>query len=193
MKELFDIENIRERVMSDSAKVCGITSIKKGEGKTYIASLLQESMLKIGDKTLLISADGNWEANKSHYVEEVVFCVKDFKDFQSHEIDSEKVRVIAFHNIPNFDKFVYSREYEIFLEECKEKYDHILVDMAALSEQSVSKKMCELCDDTMIVVSKDAENGLTVRKEVEQLRSIGARIKGIILNEHSFKRTILKM
>ena len=29
MKELFDIENIRERVMSDSAKVCGITSIKK--------------------------------------------------------------------------------------------------------------------------------------------------------------------
>ena len=33
MKELFDIENIRERVMSDYAKVCGITSIKKGEGK----------------------------------------------------------------------------------------------------------------------------------------------------------------
>lgn len=193
MKELFDIENIRERVMSDSAKVCGITSIKKGEGKTYIASSLQKSMLQIGDRTLLISADGNWETNKGHYVEEMFFCVEDFKDFQSQEIDSEKVRVIAFHNFSNFDKFVYSREYEIFLEECKEKYDHILVDMAALSEQSVSKKMCELCDDTMIVVSKDAENGLSVRKEVEQLRSVGARIKGIILNEYSFKRTIFKM
>lgn len=193
MKELFDIENIRERVMSDSAKVCGITSIKKGEGKTYIASSLQESMLRIGDKTLLISADGNWETNKGRYAEEMFFCVEDFKDFQSQEIDSEKVRVIAFHNFSSFDKFVYSREYEIFLEECKEKYDHILVDMAALSEQSVSKKMCELCDDTMIVVSKDAENGLSVRKEVEQLRSVGARIKGIILNEYSFKRTIFKM
>ena len=152
MKELFDIENIRERVMSDSAKVCGITSIKKGEGKTYISSLLQESMLQIGDKTLLISADGNWETNKSRYAEETIFCVKDLNDFQAQEIDSEKVRVIAFHNFSNFDKFVYSREYELFLEECKEKYDHILVDMAALSEQSVSKKMCELCDDTMIVV-----------------------------------------
>lgn len=193
MKELFDIENIRERLMSDSAKVCGITSIKKGEGKTYIASSLQKSMLQIGDRTLLISADGNWETNKGHYAEEMFFCVEDFKDFQSQEIDSEKVRVIAFHNFSNFDKFVYSREYEIFLEECKEKYDHILVDMAALSEQSVSKKMCELCDDTMIVVSKDAENGLSVRKEVEQLRSVGARIKGIILNEYSFKRTIFKM
>ena len=193
MKELFDIENIRERVMSDSAKVCGITSIKKGEGKTYISSLLQESMLQIGDKTLLISADGNWETNRSRYAEETVFCVKDLNDFQSQEIDSEKVRVIAFHNFSNFDKFVYSREYELFLEECKEKYDHILVDMAALSEQSVSKKMCELCDDTMIVVSKDVENGLEVRKEVEQLRSVGAKIKGIILNKHSFKRTIFKM
>lgn len=193
MKELFDIENIRERVMSDSAKVCGITSIKKGEGKTYISSLLQESMLQIGDKTLLISADGNWETNKSRYAEETIFCVKDLNDFQAQEIDSEKVRVIAFHNFSNFDKFVYSREYELFLEECKEKYDHILVDMAALSEQSVSKKMCELCDDTMIVVSKDVENGLEVRKEVEQLRSVGAKIKGIILNEHSFKRTIFKM
>ena len=193
MKELFDIENIRERVMSDSAKVCGITSIKKGEGKTYISSLLQESMLQIGDKTLLISADGNWETNKSRYAEETIFCVKDLNDFQAQEIDSEKVRVIAFHNFSNFDKFVYSREYELFLEECKEKYDHILVDMAALSEQSVSKKMCELCDDTMIVVSKDAENGLNVRKEVEQLRSVGAKIKGIILNKHSFKRTIFKM
>ncbi len=193
MKELFDIENIRERVMSDSAKVCGITSIKKGEGKTYISSLLQESMLQIGDKTLLISADGNWETNKSRYAEETIFCVKDLNDFQAQEIDSEKVRVIAFHNFSNFDKFVYSREYELFLEECKEKYDHILVDMAALSEQSVSKKMCELCDDTMIVVSKDVENGLEVRKEVEQLRSVGAKIKGIILNKHSFKRTIFKM
>ncbi len=193
MKELFDIENIRERVMSDSAKVCGITSMRKGEGKTYISSLLQESMVQIGDKTLLISADGNWETNRSRYAEETVFCVKDLNDFQSQEIDSEKVRVIAFHNFSNFDKFVYSREYELFLEECKEKYDHILVDMAALSEQSVSKKMCELCDDTMIVVSKDAENGLNVRKEVEQLRSVGAKIKGIILNEHSFKRTIFKM
>lgn len=193
MKELFDIENIRERVMSDSAKVCGITSMRKGEGKTYISSLLQKSMVQIGDKTLLISADGNWETNRSRYAEETVFCVKDLNDFQSQEIDSEKVRVIAFHNFSNFDKFVYSREYELFLEECKEKYDHILVDMAALSEQSVSKKMCELCDDTMIVVSKDAENGLNVRKEVEQLRSVGAKIKGIILNEHSFKRTIFKM
>ena len=193
MKELFDIENIRERVMSDSAKVCGITSIKKGEGKTYISSLLQESMLQIGDKTLLISADGNWETNKSRYAEETIFCVKDLNDFQAQEIDSEKVRVIAFHNFSNFDKFVYSREYELFLEECKEKYDHILVDMAALSEQSVSKKMCELCDDTMIVVSKDVENGLEVRKEVEQLRSVGAKIKGIILNKHSFKRTFFKM
>lgn len=193
MKELFDIENIRERVMSDSAKVCGITSMRKGEGKTYISSLLQESMVQIGDKTLLISADGNWETNRSRYAEETVFCVKDLNDFQSQEIDSEKVRVIAFHNFSNFDKFVYSREYELFLEECKEKYDHILVDMAALSEQSVSKKMCELCDDTMIVVSKDVENGLEVRKEVEQLRSVGAKIKGIILNKHSFKRTIFKM
>ena len=119
--------------------------------------------------------------------------MKDLNDFQAQEIDSEKVRVIAFHNFSNFDKFVYSREYELFLEECKEKYDHILVDMAALSEQSVSKKMCELCDDTMIVVSKDVENGLEVRKEVEQLRSVGAKIKGIILNKHSFKRTIFKM
>ena len=193
MKELFDIENIRERVMSDSAKVCGITSIKKGEGKTYISSLLQESMIQIGDKTLLIRMDGNWETNKNRYADGTVFCVEDVSDFQPHEIDSEKVRVIAFHNFSNFDKFIYSREYGIFLEECKGKYDHILIDMAALSEQSVSKKICELCDDTMIVVSKDAENGVNVRKEIEQLRSVGAKIKGIILNEHSFKRTIFKM
>ena len=41
----------------------------------------------------------------------------------------------------------------------------LLIDMAALSEQSVSKKICELCDDTMIVVSKDAENGVNVEKK----------------------------
>ena len=38
-------------------------------------------MIQIGDKTLLISMDGNWETNKNRYADGTVFCVEDVSDF----------------------------------------------------------------------------------------------------------------
>lgn len=167
-KGTVDIENLRERVMLSKDTVWGIMSFKKGVGKTYISEQLVGSLLKAGKKVLVIS-------------------------FEKDSIKGAEELATELEKQGCLEKIVYSDKIQKLVEQYKQEYDYIVMDMMSLEESSIAKRISSLCENNFIVVSKDIENGKEMGEKVQQLKSLNINLAGIVLNEYHEKKMLLRM
>lgn len=162
-KETVDIENMRERVMLSKDTVWGILSLKKGVGKTYISERLVESLSRSGKKVIYIS-------------------------FTKDGVNEPKELVTELDKQGCLEKVVYSETFQQMIEQYKQEYNYIIIDMMSLEENSIAKRISFLCDNNFVVVSKDVEHGEEVGKAIQQLKNLDINLAGIVLNEYHEKK-----
>lgn len=105
----------------------------------------------------------------------------------------ENQKMVVLRDSATRDKIVYDESFEKLVGIYKKTYDYVIVDMPALNENSVSKKLCTLCDENIIIVSKDSEEGPKVGKVINQLQKLDVKIAGIVINEYKTKKSLIRI
>ena len=100
---------------------------------------------------------------------------------------------ICMKDSAQIETFVFQGKMDRILEICKLQYDYILLDVKAIANSGFSKKVCKTCDENLIIVSQDVEEGPELGRAIHQLQEIGVKVSGVVMNEYHAKKVILKM
>lgn len=180
-KCMIDIEKIREEILLSDKKIWGITSLSKKVGKTFISELLVEKISEIGKNVLYITIG---EEDNSKLDKAIQFVEKG-------EIIPEKYWCIK--NVESTAAIIFDDKFEKLLSLYKKVYDYIIIDMPSFEESIFSKKLCKVCDENIVVVSKNNEDGFKSGEKIRHLQQMGISIAGIVLNEYSNKKAIFRI
>lgn len=184
--DMLDIEKIREMILLSSEKVWGITSLKKGVGKSYISKLLADALNEIGKNVLRISVGEDIAEGDCYILKDIDEAIEVF--------DKEKQKKqICINDLKKSGIVVFDNKFEQLLDVCKKNYDYIIVDTKAVEETGYAKVICKMCDENIVILLKDAEDGVTSGKGIRQLQKLGIKIFGAILNEYYTKKPMLRV
>ena len=169
-----------------------ITSSTMGEGKSTIVGNLACSLAKTGAKVLVI--DGDLRRPRQH----TLFSLKNtagLRNLLSEPSDEEAVLNLVQHHDesgvyliaagkepPNPAELLGSERLGHLLELLEKKFNYILVDSPALAACTDAVLLSLVTDGALLVVHGGQSPREVVRYSYEQLRSVGSRILGVVLN-----------
>lgn len=177
------ISDLREYVLLSGAKVWGITGISKHLSKTKIAQDLFEKLRAVGKNVLYLAIEQCDE--KANMVGAV-----DLND--ALEKDLSNVQKIYLSDWSQVEQVVYSNEFENKLQVLGNQYDCVIVDVVALDENSISKKVCSMCDENLLVVADGEINGEYAANCVQQLSKLNVELAGIVLSKLDIRKRIVR-
>ena len=199
VKEAFGL--LRTNILYASAggektPVYGVVSAGESSGKSVIVSNLALAFAKSGKKTLLIDADMRCPVlhkifgyEKNHKgLSEYISGLVDEKSDIIFDTDREGLYVVpAGHIPPNPSELIISNRFAALIEELREDYDYIFIDLPPISIVSDALAVVNSIDGYMFVVRSNFSERISVRESIEKLEQIEARIVGIVLNDLNFK------
>ena len=172
--------------------VIGISSSMAGEGKSLSAVNLAYSLSQLEKRVLLIDCDmrrpslnvklpikknpGLSEYLTGHATmdEATQFCRVD---------NAGGFAVISSgHNPPNPIELLSSTKMEKAIEQLREYFDYILLDLPPVGEVSDAMVAAKLADGILLVVRQDYCNTAALSSAISQFEFIETRILGIVLN-----------
>lgn len=182
-KKIVDIKKIREKVLLSPGKAWGFTSLKKQTGKTFVAKELVEEMLKINKNVLYVSIGKN----------DAISYELEIRSLDEEMMENSKGIHWVCIESDERAKIIFDKKFEVLFEMWKQNYDYVIFDTKAVNESGVSRKICSLCENNMIVLEKDREDGFVVREAIKELQGMDINIAGIVLNGHKNRRSLLRM
>ena len=180
-----DIKKLREMMLLYPGKVWGVTSVKRRTGKSYISMLLAEELRKIRKEVLVVSFK-ELSKEKSYTLQGLDEALEFFGK-------STQAEYLYINDLEHAEERILNERFVELIELCKKQYDYVILDMKAIEETGFTKLMCKMCEETLIVVTKDQADGIETGKCVKHLQEQGIHVSGLILNEYCRKKTILKM
>mgnify|MGYP002517424021 CR=1 FL=1 len=186
-------KNLRTNLtfLAPEAHVIAITSSRRGEGKTTVATGLAKSLSEIRKKTLLVDADFRHSIMASH---------------TNPASNSGLVRVLEGHanwkeciqstQCPHLDiltttaktaapqELLSMTAFPPFMEEVREQYDYVIIDTPAVETALDAAIIGALCDGVLVVVATDC--GVThkeVKTTVTELEKRGSKVIGLTQND----------
>lgn len=183
---MLDIERIREMMLLSSGTVWGITSFRKETGKSYVSKLLVDALNEIGKNVLYISLGEEVTNENSYVLNDIDEAIEVFGK-EKHK------RQICINNLKKSESVILNEKFEKLLDVCKKNYNYIIVDTKAIEETGFTKAACKMCDENIVVILKNIEDGVTSGKYIQQLQELGIKVFGVILNEYYAKKPVLRM
>lgn len=172
-----------------------ITSSQPGEGKTTTAINTAISLANLGVSVLLI--DGDLRRPAIH---------RQFKLTQPRGLATYLSSNVAFDSVvyaapipnltllpcgpipPNPAELIASERMRELLRTAAQQYDHILIDSPPLMNVTDPAILATLVDGVILVVQAGRSTRDVVRRAKQDLRSVGAKIFGVVLNNVDLKR-----
>ena len=173
--------------------IIGVSSALLGEGKSLTSCNLAFSLAQLGKKVILVDCDmrrpsianklkakkvpglSNYLADKTPISEIIQSTGKKFSDFEFDVI-------AAGHNPPNPVELLDSPKMRDMLEELREKYDYMILDLPPIEEVSDALVAAKLVDGIVLIVSQNYCNRTSFINSVNQFDFVDARILGIVVN-----------
>lgn len=178
-----DAKKIRELMLLSESKVWGITSFKEGVGKSFFSTSLVNAFEKIGKKVLCISFDEKENAYMPGNIDDVIIFLKNKND----------KNIISISNTEIGETIILDDRFKDFMVLCKENFDYVIVDTKSIDSCCFSKALCKMCDENIIIIQKNWEDGIACKKQMQQLKELEIKVFGVVLNEYSTKKSLLKM
>lgn len=186
-------ENLAFTVPADEkCPIIGITSALRGEGKSTTAINLSYVLAEKGNKVLLIDGDLRLPSiSKDMYIESTPGLTDlllgkgaSLSDFQSAHL--KNWYIIPSGNIPpNPSELLGSHRMETVLNELKEAFDYIIIDLPPVNIVSDAASIANYITGMIVVIRQN----YTEKKELErcfrQLSLSNINILGSILNDFS--------
>ncbi len=176
--------------------IIGISSALLGEGKSLTSVNLAFSLSQLGKRVLLIDCDmrrpslanklkikkvpglSNYLADKTPMSEIIQSTGKKFSDFEFDVI-------AAGHNPPNPVELLDSPKMSGMLDELRENYDYIILDLTPVEEVSDALVAAKFVDGMALVVSQNYCTRHSFINSVNQFEFVDSRMLGIVMNRVS--------
>ena len=184
--------NIRYSSVDHPVRKLLVTSADPGVGKTSTVTNLAAVLAQGGSKVLLVDADlrkpkihhhlgqANHEGFSDIFVQENV----DLNALIQNDVDRGSLSVLTSGSIPpNPAELLGSQKMAQFLEEMEKEYDYILLDSPPLMAVTDAAVLAQAADGVLVVVKPGTTQLGALLGAVEQLRRVGARILGLVMNE----------
>lgn len=172
--------------------IIGVSSALAGEGKSLSSVNLAYSLAQLDKRVLLIDCDMRRPSlstklpiSKVPGLSNYLTGQKDkFSIIQHCEIDTDnRFDVISSgDNPPNPIELISSRKMEKILNELRDEYDYIIIDLPPVGEVSDAMAAAKLVDGMLIVVRQDYCNTVALSTALNQFEFIETKIIGVVMN-----------
>ncbi len=176
-----------------NSRVIGISSALSGEGKSVTAINLAHSLSLLNKKVVLVDCDMRRPSVATKLTMEKTPGLSSYLSGQSN-IDTLVQKCIlanegyvfdtvtAGRNPPNPIELLSSDKMVTMLEQLREKYDYIILDLPPVGEVSDAMAVAENTDGILLVVSQHYCNRSALADTCRQFKFVNAKILGIVFN-----------
>ena len=174
-------------------RIIGVSSAIHGEGKSLTSVNLAYSMSQLGKRVLVIDCDmrrpslaekmpldksyglSNYLTGQSGSEKLIQYCGIRDDERAFHAISSGRVP-------PNPMELLSSSRMEKMLEQLREKYDYIIMDLPPVGEVGDALTAAKLADGMLVVVRQNYCNRIALNSAVRQFEFVDAKILGVVMN-----------
>jgi capsular exopolysaccharide synthesis family protein len=190
---------LRTNLIFTSAETTGrvilVTSASPGEGKTTTLANLATALAQNGAKVLAVDADLRRPTLNHHFGLQKTPGLSDLivgKAAASQAIQSTKVNGLQLlpcgYQPPNPAELLGSPMMKQILEAIRAHYDWVLIDAPPLLAMADAPVLCALVEGVVLVLAAEAATKPAVMRAIDQVRSVGGKITGVVLNRVNLER-----
>ncbi len=180
---------------SSPPKTILITSPQVGGGKTFISLNLAAVYAQLGSRVVLVDCD--LRKSRLHRILEVKGS-PGLSNYLAGSIDVKSIITSVNGRLgdnidvsfipagtvpPNPVELLNSKPFEYLIELLKKEYDHIILDSPPLIGFADALVLSRLADGTILVIRNERTPKPAARHAVSQIRQVGGKILGAILND----------
>lgn len=187
------IKTLRTNIMfsrlDTDIKTLVITSPQASEGKTTIGCFLGIAFAEAGKRVLMVETDcrrpmlANLFRQRPQYgTLQVIYGEVSVLEAAAETRQRGLYLMDCGGKITNPVEFVNSKRFAAFVEEAKKHFDIIMFDTPPLGSFIDSALLAARADGTVLVMTPGRAQSAQVKAVVEQLRKVGARILGVVMN-----------
>lgn len=180
---------------SSSGQALLVSSANPGEGKTTTVANLAESLAQNGARVLAVDADLRRPTLHQHFGAQKTPGLSDLivgKSQASQVIQSTRIKGLQIlpcgYIPPNPTELLGSANMREVVRALREHYDWVLIDAPPILAIADAPVLCPIVDGLVLVVGAEMSSRPAVQRAIEQIRSVGAKITGVVLNKVDLER-----
>lgn len=181
-------------VGSGAAKVFAITSSHPQEGKTMVACNLAASIAQSGKRVLLVDTDlrrarihGSFGLSRDVGVSSFIAGDAPFEALPQKTHVSDLEVITAGPLPPNPAELLHSPRFAQLIEDARRNYDVVIFDSPPLGAVTDAAILAPQVDGVVVVVRAMVTTRDALLSSLRQLRDVGARVLGAVLNGFDFE------
>ncbi len=167
-----------------------ITSSIPDEGKTFVSVNLAQAMAGSGRTCLLIEGDlrkrsiaATIGVHPRYGIYSVISGQRSIEDVAVPTSQQGLFFLDAEPGIPDPADFLGSHRYADFLEDVKKRFDYVLIDTPPVGTFIDAAVVAAHTDAAFLVIRQNFTKRNIIVHAVEQLKTAGAHLKGVIMND----------
>lgn len=172
-------------------KIVMVTSVMENEGKSTVAANLALSMAKKYEKVLLIDLDLHKPACRKvmdqpkpeHYTHDVIQGNVSLKEAVKTDKLSRMDMLLAMRCDPQLiGELIHSAGLERMLQQAREAYDYVVIDLPPMALVSDPEAVMELVDGSILVIRQNGVRTPDLNRAIRDLQRGKAKLLGCVLN-----------
>jgi capsular exopolysaccharide synthesis family protein len=175
----------------ETGRVIGVTSSVQSEGKSSTACNVAYALSEAGEKVLLLEGDlrrpslaSKLGLARSPGLTNLLIAKGDFQEMVQHCPLTPAVDIITSGDIPpNPSELLASARMEKLMEELKQDYDYIVLDLPPVTVVSDTLAISKLLDGVVMVVRAGVSDRQMLAEAMRQLNMVDLRVLGFVYRE----------
>lgn len=175
----------------ENVQVVALTSATPNEGKSTISYQLALSFAEAGKKTLLIDADLRKSVMRQHIsngniekgLTNILVGKATFDEVISQTDVDNFYMLVAVHMPPNPSELLGGKAFDDLIAKAREEFDMIIIDTPPIGSVIDAAVISKNADGVLVVIASGIISYRFEKKVIEQLKTAGAKILGVVLNK----------
>lgn len=176
-----------------NSHVIGVSSALAGEGKSVTATNIAYSLAQLNKRILLLDCDlrkptlhtkigMEKQPGLSNYLAKQINMVDVIQVYNDKEVKANLSFIAAGNNPPNPIELLSSTRMSQAIEQFKEVYDYIIIDLPPIGEVSDAISISNLLDGIVLVVRENYCSRPALSSAINQFEFVGTKVLGLVLN-----------
>lgn len=196
LQEAYKVLRSNLQFCGADVRVVSVTSCNENEGKTEISLGIARSLAELHKRVLVIDADmrksviagRNADVQKPAGLSEVLSRQAEL-DSCIYQTQYDGLDILfAGKYPPNPVELLSAKPFETVLEDCRKRYDYVIIDTPPLARVIDAAVVAPLCDGTILLISDGKVRIGTAQEVLNQLKMSGGKVLGVVKNNTGKQR-----